>query len=75
MTLRLSVLDQSPSVAGRGEDASIRDTLELGVLCDALGYHRFWMSEHHGLLSIVGSAPEILMAAVAAPHRLALATA
>lgn len=64
--LRLSVLDQSPAVAGRGEDASIRDTLALAEHCEALGYHRFWLSEHHGLPTIVGSAPEILMAAVAA---------
>jgi len=64
--MRLSVLDQSVAVAGRGEDEAIRDTLALAAHADALGYHRFWMSEHHGLLSLAGSAPEILMAAVAA---------
>src|SRR5438132_8350995 len=64
--IRLSVLDQSVSVAGRGEDEAIRDTLGLAEHCEALGYHRFWLSEHHGLPTIVGSAPEILMAAVAA---------
>ena len=42
--------------------------------CERLGYARFWLSEHHGLPTIVGSAPEILMAAIAArtdahPHR------
>jgi luciferase family oxidoreductase group 1 len=31
-----------------------------------MGYQRFWLSEHHGLATIVGSAPEILMAAIAA---------
>jgi len=66
MTLRLSVLDQSVCVAGRGEDEAIRDTLDLAAHCEALGYHRFWLSEHHGLATIVGSAPEILMAAIAA---------
>lgn len=64
--LRLSVLDQSPALQDRGEDESIRDTLALAEHCEALGYHRFWLSEHHGLPTIVGSAPEILMAAVAA---------
>jgi luciferase family oxidoreductase group 1 len=67
--MRLSVLDQSVAVEGRGEDAAVRETLALAEHADALGYHRFWMSEHHGLLSIVGSAPEILMAAVAARTR------
>ena len=65
-TMKLSVLDQSISLAGASEDAAIRDTLDLAVHCEQLGYHRFWLSEHHGLPTIVGSAPEILMAAVAA---------
>jgi luciferase family oxidoreductase group 1 len=64
--MKLSVLDQSVSIAGRGEDAAIRDTLALAEHCEALGYDRFWLSEHHSLATIVGSAPEILMAAIAA---------
>ena len=64
--LRLSVLDQSVSLAGGSEDAAIRDTLDLAQHCERLGYARFWLSEHHGLPTIVGSAPEILMAAIAA---------
>ncbi|HEY2559075.1 MAG TPA: LLM class flavin-dependent oxidoreductase [Caldimonas sp.] len=65
-SLRLSVLDQSVSLAGGSEDAAIRDTLSLAEHCERLGYARFWLSEHHGLPTIVGSAPEILMAAIAA---------
>ena len=64
--LRLSVLDQSIACAGRDEGHALRDTLELATHCEALGYHRFWVSEHHGLPTIVGTAPEILMAAIAA---------
>ena len=64
--LRLAVLDQSVSLAGSSEDAAIRDTVSLAEHCDHLGYSRFWLSEHHGLPTIVGSAPEILMAAIAA---------
>jgi luciferase family oxidoreductase group 1 len=69
MSLRLSILDQSVSCAGRGEDDAIRDTLDLAVHAEALGYDRFWVSEHHGLPTIVGSAPEVLMAAIAARTR------
>jgi luciferase family oxidoreductase group 1 len=65
-SIRLSVLDQSVSLAGSSEDAAIRDTLDLAVECERLGYARFWLSEHHGLPTIIGSAPEILMAAIAA---------
>ena len=64
--LSLSVLDQSVSLAGSTEGAAIRDTFDLAQHCEGLGYARFWVSEHHGLPSIVGSAPEILMAAIAA---------
>ena len=64
--MKLSVLDQSIALAGGGEDAAIRDTLDLALHCERLGYHRFWLSEHHSLATIVGTAPEILMAAVAA---------
>ena len=64
--IRLSVLDQSVAVTGRTEDASIRETLALAQHCEALGYHRFWLSEHHSHPGIAGSAPEILMAAIAA---------
>ena len=64
--MKLSVLDQSVSLAGSSEDAAIRDTLSLAEHCERLGYSRFWLSEHHGLPTIIGSAPEMLMAAIAA---------
>ena len=65
-SLRLSVLDQSVARAGVPQDQSIRDTLALAQHCEALGYERFWLSEHHALPTIVGTAPEVLMAALAA---------
>jgi len=68
-TLRLSVLDQTVACAGRGEDDAVRDTVSLAEHCEALGYERFWVSEHHGMPSIVGTAPEVLMAAIAARTR------
>jgi len=64
--MKLSVLDQSTAARGRTEDAAIRETLALARRCDALGYHRYWVSEHHNSGSIVGTAPEVLMAAIAA---------
>lgn len=64
--MRLSVLDQSTVVTGRSPDASIRESLALVKHCEALGYHRYWVAEHHNSASIAGSAPEVLMAALAA---------
>lgn len=64
--MRLSVLDQSIAVAGRPHDQSIRNTVALAKHCEALGYERFWVSEHHNHPTIVGTAPEIVIAAIAA---------
>lgn len=64
--IALSVLDQSVACSGRDEGHALRDTVDLAVDAERLGYRRFWVSEHHGLPTIVGSAPEIVMAAVAA---------
>jgi luciferase family oxidoreductase group 1 len=64
--VKLSVLDQSTAREGASQHVAIRETLELARHCEALGYHRFWVSEHHASDSIVGTAPEVLMAAIAA---------
>jgi luciferase family oxidoreductase group 1 len=64
--MRLSVLDQSMTASGRSPADAIRETLALGPLLEALGYHRFWLSEHHNSGSVAGSAPEVLLAALAA---------
>ena len=64
--LRLSILDQSVAVSDRPHGQSIRDTVALAQYAETLGYERFWVSEHHNHGSIAGTAPEILMAAIAA---------
>ncbi|WNK00842.1 LLM class flavin-dependent oxidoreductase [Thalassospiraceae bacterium LMO-JJ14] len=61
----LSVLDQSTAAAGVPQAQAIRDTVALAKYCEDLGYKRFWVSEHHNHPTIVGSAPEIVMAAIA----------
>ena len=64
--LTLSVLDQSTIASGRPPSAAIADSLELARHADRLGYARYWVSEHHNSDSIAGTAPEVLMAAIAA---------
>lgn len=63
--VEISVLDQSTAAAGAPEPQAIRDTVELAKYCEGLGYKRFWVSEHHNHPTILGTAPEILMAAIA----------
>ena len=43
----------------------MRETLELAQLCDRLGYHRYWLAEHHSSQALAGSTPEVLIARVA----------
>jgi luciferase family oxidoreductase group 1 len=62
--IKLSALDQSVAAEGRHQADAIRQTVQLAQHCEALGYHRFWVSEHHSHPSIVGTAPEVLMAAI-----------
>ena len=69
MTVRLSVLDQSTIVSGRSPDDAIRESIALAQHCEALGYGRYWLAEHHASASQAGTAPEILMAAIAATTR------
>ena len=64
--MKLSVLDQSPAVKGRAPADAITESLARARQCESLGYSRDWLSEHHNSSSIVGSAPEVLMAAIAA---------
>jgi luciferase family oxidoreductase group 1 len=67
--IQLSVLDQSTVVTGRSPDASIRESIALAQHCEALGYHRYWVAEHHNSVGQAGTAPEILIAAIAATTR------
>lgn len=67
--IQLSVLDQSTVASDQPHDRSIRDTVRMATHCERLGYRRFWLSEHHNIGSIAGSAPEVLAAAVASATR------
>ncbi len=64
--MRLSVLDQSTIVSGRAPADAIRESMVLAQHCEALGYDRYWLAEHHASASQAGTAPEILIAAIAA---------
>jgi len=64
--LRLSVLDQSPVAEGSTGAQALQRTLELARLADRLGYHRFWVAEHHGTPMLAGAAPEVLIGPIAA---------
>jgi len=63
--MRLAVLDQSAVRAGHQPAESIRETVALARACEALGYARYWLAEHHASPAVAGSAPEVLLGALA----------
>ncbi len=61
----LSVLDQSPIAEGLTAADALANTLDLARACDAAGYHRYWLAEHHASPALAGCAPEALIGPVA----------
>ena len=59
--MRLSVLDQSPISAGSTGPDALANSIDLARLADDLGYHRYWVAEHHGGPMLAGPAPEVLI--------------
>jgi luciferase family oxidoreductase group 1 len=64
--LRLSVLDQAPVSSGSTPGQALQNSISLAQHVEALGYRRFWMSEHHAMALLACSAPEIVLARVGA---------
>lgn len=67
--LRLSVLDQAPVSTGSTPGDALQHSIALARRVDALGYTRFWMSEHHAMDTLACSAPEIMLARIGAETR------
>ncbi len=65
-SVKLSVLDQSPIRSGGTAADALRETIELAQITERLGYHRYWVAEHHGSASFAGSSPEVLISTIAA---------
>jgi luciferase family oxidoreductase group 1 len=65
----LSILDLTPIKRGGNAAATFRETLELAQHAEALGYHRYWLVEHHNTPSVAGAATAVVMAHVAAGTR------
>jgi luciferase family oxidoreductase group 1 len=64
--MRVSVLDQSPIAEGSTGADALRNTLDLARLADELGYHRYWVAEHHGGPMLASASPEALIGPIAA---------
>jgi luciferase family oxidoreductase group 1 len=67
--MKLSVLDQSPIIDGHSPAQAIAETVALAQACEQMGYHRYWLAEHHSTRALADPCPEILLGRVAAATR------
>ncbi len=65
-SLMLSVVDQSPMREGSTAGTALRETIDLAVAVESLGYHRYWVAEHHSIPNFAGTSPEVLIGQIAA---------
>ncbi|MES2536536.1 MAG: LLM class flavin-dependent oxidoreductase [Pseudomonadota bacterium] len=63
--LYLSVLDQAPVPEGSTGSQALRNSVDLARLVEKLGFHRYWVAEHHGTTSLACASPEVLISAIA----------
>ncbi|MCZ6876100.1 MAG: LLM class flavin-dependent oxidoreductase [bacterium] len=61
MRLTLSILDQSPVNETETAVEALQHTIELAQQAEVWGYHRYWVTEHHGSERVMGSSPEVLV--------------
>ena len=66
MIRRLGVVDQSPVPEGSTAAQALANSVDLAQRCEAMGYQRYWVAEHHSSPGLAGSAPEILVGQIAA---------
>ncbi|MGZ0150457.1 MsnO8 family LLM class oxidoreductase [Kribbella sp. WER1] len=60
------MLDVVPQLPGQSAAAALRETAEVALTADDLGYRRFWLDEQHGVRGVGGAAPAVLAAILAA---------
>src|SRR5690625_2568641 len=64
--MKLGILDQIPVAETQSATEALQQTIEIAKQAEKLGYHRFWLAEHHNSNRLASSAPEIVMAHIAA---------
>jgi luciferase family oxidoreductase group 1 len=71
----IGVLDQSPVLSGTSATDAVRETVYLAQMAEDLGYHRYWLAEHHSIAALADPCPEILLARIgAATKRIRIGT-
>ena len=67
--MKLSILCQSPVVEGRSAAQAVHETVTLARAAEDLGYHRFWVAEHHSDRALASASPEVMISHLASITR------
>ncbi|MCX8254486.1 putative enzyme [Beijerinckiaceae bacterium RH AL1] len=60
-----SVLDLSPILEGETPREALQHSVALARHVEALGYHRYWLAEHHNIAGIASAATAVVIGHVA----------
>lgn len=66
---RLSILDLAFVSEGATPGDALRHSLNLAQHAERLGYHRFWLAEHHNMIGIASAATAVVIGYVAGGTR------
>jgi len=61
----LSVLDLAPVSKGSSSAEALRNSVDLAQHVERLGFHRYWVAEHHNMPGIASSSPAVLIGHIA----------
>ncbi|MBB5637456.1 luciferase family oxidoreductase group 1 [Pedobacter cryoconitis] len=64
-TIPYSVLDLATVVAGKTPADTFRNSLDLAQQAEKSGYTRYWLAEHHNMISVASSATSLLIGHIA----------
>ncbi len=64
--MHYSLLDLAPVPEGADAAAALANSADLAPYAEALGYHRYWLAEHHNMPGIASSATAVLIGHLAA---------
>ncbi|MBT8445969.1 MAG: MsnO8 family LLM class oxidoreductase [Gammaproteobacteria bacterium] len=67
--MELAVLDQLRITEGRGARDALKECVNLAAECEALGYGRYWIAEHHRPGAMACVSPQILITRIGAATR------
>ena len=65
MSIPYSVLDLVPVTEGSDPGRAFANMVELARAAERLGYHRYWLAEHHNMPGIASAATSVLIGHVA----------